>query len=44
VIGGLAIATIATLFFVPTVFSVLHRNRGDHPPAISGMPSDGPSL
>jgi len=27
VIGGLAIATIATLFFVPTVFSVLHRNR-----------------
>ncbi len=30
VIGGLAIATIATLFFVPTVFSVLHRNRGGH--------------
>jgi len=28
VIGGLAIATIATLLFVPTVFSVLHRNRG----------------
>jgi multidrug efflux pump subunit AcrB len=27
VIGGLAIATIATLFFVPTVFSVLHRNK-----------------
>ena len=27
VIGGLAIATIATLFFVPTVFSVLHRNH-----------------
>ncbi len=27
VIGGLAIATIATLFFVPTVFSVVHRNR-----------------
>jgi CzcA family heavy metal efflux pump len=25
VIGGLSIATIATLFFVPTVFSVLHR-------------------
>src|SRR5579864_5013408 len=27
VIGGLAIATVATLFFVPTVFSLLHRNR-----------------
>jgi multidrug efflux pump subunit AcrB len=26
VIGGLAVATIATLFFVPTVFSYLHRN------------------
>jgi multidrug efflux pump subunit AcrB len=27
VIGGLAVATIATLFFVPTVFSALHRRR-----------------
>ena len=27
VIGGLTVATIATLFFVPTVFSVLHRRR-----------------
>ena len=27
VIGGLAVATIATLFFVPTVFSLLHRDR-----------------
>jgi multidrug efflux pump subunit AcrB len=27
VIGGLAVATVATLFFVPTVFSVLHRRR-----------------
>ena len=25
VIGGLAMATVATLFFVPTVFSILHR-------------------
>jgi len=25
VIGGLVIATFATLFFVPVVFSVLHR-------------------
>jgi multidrug efflux pump subunit AcrB len=27
VIGGLLLATIATLFFVPTVFSFLHRRR-----------------
>jgi multidrug efflux pump subunit AcrB len=27
VIGGLICATIATLFFVPTVFSMLHRSR-----------------
>jgi multidrug efflux pump subunit AcrB len=27
VIGGLLIATIATLFFVPVVFSFLHRNK-----------------
>jgi CzcA family heavy metal efflux pump len=34
VIGGLLVATIATLFFVPTVFSVLHsrRSRTDTPP------------
>jgi multidrug efflux pump subunit AcrB len=37
VIGGLLVATVATLFFVPTVFSVLHRggNRGT---------SDGPGV
>jgi CzcA family heavy metal efflux pump len=28
VIGGLTVATMATLFFVPTVFSVLHRRQG----------------
>ena len=28
VIGGLLVANTATLFFVPTVFSVLHRQRG----------------
>ena len=28
VIGGLLVATVATLLFVPTVFSVLHRRRG----------------
>ncbi len=27
VVGGLTVATLATLFFVPTVFSVLHRRR-----------------
>jgi multidrug efflux pump subunit AcrB len=27
VIGGLLVATVATLFFVPTVFSVLHARR-----------------
>jgi multidrug efflux pump subunit AcrB len=35
VIGGLMLATVATLIFVPTVFSVLHRRR-----RISGEPSD----
>jgi multidrug efflux pump subunit AcrB len=30
VIGGLLFATVATLFFVPTVFSLLHRSRGAH--------------
>jgi multidrug efflux pump subunit AcrB len=28
VVGGLTVATLATLFFVPTVFSVLHRRAG----------------
>jgi multidrug efflux pump subunit AcrB len=36
VIGGLAIATLATLFFVPVVFSLLHR----HSP--KGPTSDSP--
>ena len=27
VIGGLLVATVATLFFVPSVFSLLHRTR-----------------
>jgi multidrug efflux pump subunit AcrB len=31
VIGGLLVATFATLFFVPTVFSLLHSRRGDAP-------------
>ncbi len=28
VIGGLSFATVATLFFVPVVFSLVHRNEG----------------
>jgi Cu/Ag efflux pump CusA len=28
VIGGLIFATAATLFFVPVVFSIIHRNFG----------------
>ncbi|HEX4153101.1 MAG TPA: efflux RND transporter permease subunit [Steroidobacteraceae bacterium] len=41
VIGGLAVATIATLFFVPVVFSVLHRKvRGQ----TEGQPQPAPAL
>ena len=38
VIGGLLCATLATLFFVPTVFSFLHRHD---PPAEQKSQSDG---
>jgi len=31
VIGGLTFATIATLFFVPVVFSIVHRSHGRKP-------------
>jgi multidrug efflux pump subunit AcrB len=31
VIGGLVFATVATLIFVPTVFSILHGRRSMHP-------------
>jgi len=37
VVGGLALATVATLFFVPAVFVLLHRSR---PP--SGLPASQP--
>jgi multidrug efflux pump subunit AcrB len=43
VIGGLAIATIATLFFVPTVFSVLHRNKSGQTQATGDTPSLAPN-
>jgi multidrug efflux pump subunit AcrB len=42
VIGGLAVATLATLFFVPVVFSVLHR-KSDQVPATAIVPSGEPS-
>jgi multidrug efflux pump subunit AcrB len=42
VIGGLTVATIATLFFVPVVFSVLHR-KSDPVPATVTMPPGEPS-
>jgi multidrug efflux pump subunit AcrB len=42
VIGGLVFATIATLIFVPVVFSVVHRNHGKAPAgsrvAVPGAP------
>jgi multidrug efflux pump subunit AcrB len=31
VIGGLIFATVATLIFVPTVFSIIHGRRSMHP-------------
>ncbi len=31
VIGGLIFATVATLFFVPTVFSIIHGRPSSHP-------------
>jgi multidrug efflux pump subunit AcrB len=43
VIGGLAVATVATLFFVPTVFSVLHRKQGGGAPSAGAAPP-GPAL
>jgi len=31
VIGGLIFATVSTLFFVPVMFSIIHRHRGPKP-------------
>ena len=39
VIGGLSLATLATLFFVPAVFALLHGRR--RAPASSGAPVSG---
>ncbi|MBI2736588.1 MAG: efflux RND transporter permease subunit [Rhodospirillales bacterium] len=38
VIGGLIFATVATLIFVPVVFSVIHRHHGKTAPAAPGVP------
>jgi multidrug efflux pump subunit AcrB len=40
VIGGLACATVATLVFVPVVFSIVHRNYGRAvaPSPVTGEP------
>jgi multidrug efflux pump subunit AcrB len=40
VIGGLLFATVSTLFFVPVMFSIIHRRRGPQlaPQAIPGAP------
>jgi Cu/Ag efflux pump CusA len=45
VIGGLLVATVTTLFFVPAVFSVFHRrDRGPQPgEASSAGSSTAPS-
>ena len=38
VIGGLIFATIATLMFVPVVFSMVHKKQGAKAAASSEMP------
>ena len=37
VIGGLLLATVATLFFVPAVFGILHRGRDDGGVSVSSV-------
>jgi len=37
VIGGLVFATIATLIFVPVVFSIVHRRYGEKPAPRSAL-------
>jgi multidrug efflux pump subunit AcrB len=38
VIGGLIFATVATLFFVPTVFAIIHGRAGAPPPGKRSTP------
>jgi len=42
VIGGLIFATVSTLFFVPVVFSIIHRNYQPRP-APEAHPDSGVS-
>jgi multidrug efflux pump subunit AcrB len=42
VIGGLVFATFATLFYVPSVFALLHRHRGLAPLSSAGAPGTVP--
>ena len=46
VIGGLLFATVATLFFVPVIFSILHRKRGNYEETEESMvqTADEPAL
>ncbi len=39
VIGGLICATISTLFFVPTIFSLVHRHGGEPPQPEQSAPA-----
>jgi multidrug efflux pump subunit AcrB len=39
VIGGLIFATVATLFFVPTVFSIIHGRPSSHPIHAAEIPN-----
>jgi len=39
VIGGLICATIATLFFVPTIFAFVHRKYGQKVPSTEMQPN-----
>ena len=39
VIGGLICATIATLFFVPTIFALVHRKRDARQPSVEMQPA-----
>jgi multidrug efflux pump subunit AcrB len=44
VIGGLVVATVATLFFVPTVFSFIHgRGQTQQPDSGLGQPQTAPA-
>jgi multidrug efflux pump subunit AcrB len=40
VIGGLIFATVATLFFVPTVFSLIHGRPSQHPIFSAEIPNE----